>query len=375
MLKNIEVVVAGHICIDLTPKILIKNKKRIEEIFAPGKVLTVGECVISRGGVVSNTGLALVKLGISTGLIGKIGDDLFGDMIYNIFKSYNSSDMLLKAEGEETSYTIVLAPSGIDRIFLHNPGANNSYSSEDIDFEKIKNAKIFHFGYPVYMKKIYENNGKELERIFKLAKEYNFTTSLDTAFPDPEGESGKLDWKKILEKIAPYLDIFLPSAEEILFFLDKVTFFKKREKSQKQNMDPVDLFTLEECITLTSQLIEMGIGIAGLKLGHRGLYIRTGSKERLEKFGKVKPSDYENWADREIFEPSFKVEKVVSATGAGDSCIAGFLASFLKGKSFEFSAKFATACGALNVLSVDAISGLKSFEETEKLMKNWEKNK
>ena len=45
-----------------------------------------------------------------------------------------------------TSYSVVIAPPGTDRIFLHNPGANNTFRARDLDFAKIARADFFHFG-------------------------------------------------------------------------------------------------------------------------------------------------------------------------------------------------------------------------------------
>ena len=54
MKKPFDVVVAGHICLDIIPTI---PHERIE--FEPGRLLQVGPAVLSTGGAVSNTGLAL----------------------------------------------------------------------------------------------------------------------------------------------------------------------------------------------------------------------------------------------------------------------------------------------------------------------------
>ncbi|HLL78697.1 MAG TPA: hypothetical protein VKT25_04315 [Ktedonobacteraceae bacterium] len=46
--------------------------------FRPGQTIEAGPTVFSTGGSVSNTGLALHKLGVATRLMAKIGTDLFG---------------------------------------------------------------------------------------------------------------------------------------------------------------------------------------------------------------------------------------------------------------------------------------------------------
>lgn len=86
--------------------------------------------------------------------------------------------------------------------------------------------------------------------------------------------------------------------------------------------------------------------------------------------------DLESWIDKEGFEKSYKPEKVVSGTGAGDTSIAAFLTAILNGGyTFEKCLQLAAATGACCVSSYDALSGLKSFEELEEKINNgWEKH-
>ena len=50
--------------------------------------------------------------------MGKIGKDAFGDMLHNILKEYKAEEGMLVMEGESTSYSVILAVPGIDRVFL-----------------------------------------------------------------------------------------------------------------------------------------------------------------------------------------------------------------------------------------------------------------
>ena len=83
----------------------------------------------------------------------------------------------------------------------------------------------------------------------------------------------------------------------------------------------------------------------------------------------------EEWAGKEGFEESYVPAKVVSATGAGDACIAAFLASVLVGKTIEEAVQLAAAEGACCVEAYDSLGGLRSLEELErKIGQGWEKN-
>lgn len=76
-----KAVVAGHICLDITPAFAGQKRNRLDEILLPGKLAEVGEANIHCGGAVSNTGLAMKALGAEVSLVGKIGDDDFGRVL------------------------------------------------------------------------------------------------------------------------------------------------------------------------------------------------------------------------------------------------------------------------------------------------------
>ncbi|HHW48835.1 MAG TPA: carbohydrate kinase family protein, partial [Clostridiaceae bacterium] len=52
MQEKIQVVVAGHICLDIIPAFRKTDKTKIEEILIPGKLINVGRVNISTGGPV-----------------------------------------------------------------------------------------------------------------------------------------------------------------------------------------------------------------------------------------------------------------------------------------------------------------------------------
>ena len=221
MMKKKKAVVAGHICIDLTPQFPGKAVGGIDEILTPGKLIHMENIDIHTGGAVANTGLAMKILGVDVKLMGKVGNDDLGRLILQNVEKYGVSEGMIISEYSATSYSIVLAVPGIDRIFLHHPGANDTFTYDDMDWQAIKEASLFHFGYPPLMKKLYKNQGAELVRVFKKVKELGVVTSLDMAAMDAESEAGKIDWCRILKCLLPYVDFFVPSVEELGFMLDR----------------------------------------------------------------------------------------------------------------------------------------------------------
>ena len=176
-----KAVVAGHICLDITPVFPEGKSARWEDIFKPGNLLNVGKAELHTGGAVANTGLAMRLLGCEVSLMGKVGRDAFGSMIRDLLEEHGGSDGLIEDEASETSYSIVLAPPGMDRIFLHHPGANDTFSPQDLPEKELQGANWFHFGYPPLMKQLYLNNGEGLAEIFRKAKAAGLPTSLDMA--------------------------------------------------------------------------------------------------------------------------------------------------------------------------------------------------
>ena len=187
----------------------------LTEILTPGKLINVGSADVHTGGSVANTGLAMKLLGADVSLMGKIGNDVFGDMIRDVLKKYEAESGMLISGQESTSYSVVIAIPGVDRIFLHNPGANDSFCAEDIPQNIMKETALFHFGYPPLMKSMFKNDGAELVKIMKRAKLCGAATSLDFASIDPDAESGKADWESILKSVIPYVDFLVPSVDEL----------------------------------------------------------------------------------------------------------------------------------------------------------------
>lgn len=369
-----KVIVAGHACLDITPVFShIKSVNNLSDMLSPGKLIQMDGVDIHTGGLVSNTGLAMKKLGAEVCLIAKIGKDSFGKIIESIYKEHGVKYELIIDENGATSYSVVLAIPRIDRIFLHDPGANNTFSFEDIQKKKVEDVVLFHFGYPPLMKKMYDNNGEELVGMMRYLKEQDITTSMDLAAVDADSEAGCIDWETILGRVLPYVDFFVPSIEEVCFMLDKPKYYEWVKRANGEDITKV-LDIEVDIKPLADKCMKLGVKVLLLKCGSLGFYFKTQSMESLKEIGSRIELDYNDWVDKEGFETSYVPREVISATGAGDTTIAAFLAAMLKGYSFEMCIHLAAAAGACCVESYDAISGLKTLEELEqKIALGWEK--
>lgn len=370
-----KAIVAGHLCVDITPAFPENNgKKKTSEILKPGKLVDVGDATISTGGAVANTGLAMKVLGADVALMGKVGKDAFGDIIYNIAKGYDAAEGMIIDESVSTSYTIAIAIPGNDRIFLHNPGANHTFKMDDIKMDVVNESALFHFGYPPLMRSMYENEGAELIKIMKTVKESGVATSLDMAAVDEASDAGKVDWGKLVAEVLPYVDFFVPSVEELCYMIDKERFNEWQERAG--DGDITEVLDIEKDVRpLAEKCMELGAKVLLIKCGAPGLYYRTASTDVLKKVSDRVELNVEEWADKEGFEKSYVPEKVRSGTGAGDTCIAAFLTAMLEGYSVEDCMHLAAGTGASCVEAYDALSGLRSFDELkEKIQAGWKKH-
>lgn len=369
-----KAIVAGHICLDITPVFPKTKVTRLDQLLKPGKLIQMGKADVHTGGSVANTGLAMKILGADVSLMGKIGDDAFGSMVVNVLEQHHAGENMLITKGEATSYSVILAVPGIDRIFLHNPGANDTFCAEDIPWEVLGEAALFHFGYPPLMKKMYENNGEELVKIFKRAKETGAATSLDMAAVDAASEAGSADWERILENVIPYVDFFVPSVEELCYMLDKERFASWQERAGER--DITEILDIEKDVTpLAEQCMAFGAKVLLIKCGAPGIYYRTAGYRELSGIGSRTELDLKKWADKEGFEKSYVPDQILSGTGAGDTSIAAFLTAMLEGYPLEECMQLAAATGASCVAAYDALSGLKSFQELKnKIDAGWQKN-
>src|SRR5258708_3222388 len=333
------------------------GKVNSPSLYLPGHLTEVEPLDMATGGAVSNTGLALHRLGIAVGLMGTVGDDPIGKLIIDAFSSRDPAlyRLISVLPGQPSSYTIVLSPGHADRSFLHCTGTNAVFDQSNIDFSLVKQAKIFHLGYPPLLPRLFANDGAIFHEICKRAKEIGAIMSVDMVMPDSERPSGQANWPLILKKALPYVDIFVPSIEEILYMLRRDDFWKWQGSVLAH-------LTADYLRELADEILAMGAVITGFKLGEMGMYLRTAEESQFERLHAL-PIDHKIWANVALWMPAFQV-RVEGTVGAGDSAYAGFLTALLQGLSPLESMRLACAVGACNVEAADATSGIKTLAET-----------
>jgi len=281
-----------------------------------GKLVLFDELEIHAGGCANNTAIALARLDISAGAMGKVGSDAFGNQIVQTL-THNGVDTagIQRDVHTSTSFTFVTVASDGERTFYHYIGANGELCETDLNWELIKRAKILHIAGALVMPRF---DGQPMANVLQKAKALGITTSLDTAY-DATGK-----WLDTLEPCLPYNDIFLPSILEA----QHLTGLSEHREIVQFFRNTYELHTI------------------AIKMGENGSYVSTPEAEHVV--------------------PAYPVN-VVDATGAGDAYVAGFLAGTIMGRDLKATAELASATGAACVTAIGTTAGIQNLEETLKI--------
>jgi len=267
----------------------------LPEFPVPGRDGLVDQLNVEIGGAVVNSAIVLDKLGISTGIIGCVGEDVWANRIREAIAQSKINQAYLKTRKDYiTGITfIVVTPDGERTMFSYR-GANVQLTSEDIAEDVIKQAGLLHIsGYAL----LHPPQKDAAQQAVEFARKHKIPISIDTGL-EPVLMQPQEMWD-----ILNTTDICITGQQEI-----------------------AELFNNSSLENGAAHLLSMGIQIAAIKLGARGSYVAT------EKGG--------------FYCPPFKVN-VIDTTGAGDSFTAGILFGWLNEMSLEATAVLASALGAL----------------------------
>lgn len=369
-MKKYDAVISGYICVDLIPDFK-KNEPAtsIFEILKPGRLIEIDGLSATLGGVVANTGMAMKKFSKNVFLNGVIGDDFIGKIARKWLDEHGFEGNIKTMKREGTAFGLVIAPPGVDRIFLESPGCSQLFDNTCINFNAIAQSRLFHFGYPPLLKQFYLNDGIRLIELFAEVQKMGVTTSMDFSLPDGESESGKINWPEILERVLAYTDIFVPSLEEALQIMMPSTYTMIQTASGDNEI--IDLVPFDTIRALGKRMIDMGVKIALIKAGHRGAYLWTGDVTSISQESEFYV-DEKHWNFRELWCNAYPVdhEKIKSASGAGDTAAAAFLAAMLNNERPESALKYAAIAGRNNLYCYDIYEELSDWSAMTNQIQN-----
>ncbi|MEI8315604.1 MAG: PfkB family carbohydrate kinase [Verrucomicrobiota bacterium] len=360
--QPIDAVVAGYLGVDLTPGFSsTRTLVPFSELFRPGKLIETEGLNVALGGVVANTGLAMRRFGQRVELMGCVGNDALGDLAVARLAQAGVTHGIRRTARGGTAYGLVIAPPGMDRLFLEDPGCNRCFTAVDIDYDVVRQSRLFHFGYPPLMPALWTNGGTELQTLLRRVHNLGVITSLDMTLPDADSPAGKADWPAILAGTLPLVDIFVPSIEELLFMLDANLY--ARYLSEAAGGDMIAVIPPEVYTRLADRVLAMGVKVLLIKAGQRGAYLRTGNLASVSLADRVGcPGG--SW----LAPLPVEAGRFCNACGAGDCAVAGFLAALLNGTDVVTAGQSAMLAGRDNLYGPDALSGLQEWAQMSSLV-------
>ncbi len=284
----------------------------VEEWPARGKLVFVDDIALQVGGCASNSGIGLQKLGVPTAVVGKVGQDGFGDfLIHELNAAGVDTRGLARDSVHHTSATLVSVAADGERSFIHYRGANGALRPEEFDYDFIAEAEFLHVAGVFLMPGF---DGAPAAKTLEEARRRGVKTCCDTAW-DASGR-----WGDLIEPMLGHIDYFLPSLEEAR-----------------------EITGLTEPAAIAASLLDRGIGCVALKMGAAGCGVWT--------------------RDGHWTAPRFTIDPV-DATGAGDAFCAGFICGLSRGWDYARCATLGNATGALCVTGMGAVTALRDLAGT-----------
>lgn len=283
------------------------------------------------GGAPCNVLAMLNKLGKKTAFIGKVGNDQFGKLLKATIEEIGieSKGLLMDEEVNTTLAFVHTFPDGDrDFSFYRNPGADMMLTKEEVDYDLIRQAKVFHFGTLSMTDEPVRSATKEA---LDVAKEAGCLISFDPNLRPPLWKS--LDTaKEMMEYGFGYCDILKISDNEIQFV------------SGKEDYDEGIQYLIDK---YNIPLIFLTLGKDGSRAYYKG--------KRVEQRG-------------------FKVN-TIETTGAGDTFCGSVLNGVLEYGIDEFTEEslkatltFANAAAAVVTTRKGAICSMPYPEEVKALI-------
>lgn len=260
---------------------------------------------------------AAARLGVSTGFIGVIGADDFGECITNRLSADNVDTTYMRTTPRLTTGIAFVAyhKDGTRKFIFHlAESAAAQLNQDDVHQEYLSFVKFVHItGSSLF---ISENARQACYRAVQLCKKAGGQVSFD---PNVRPELGFDQIHEIFEPILKGCDVLLPSETEATFLTGE-----------------------EDERSACRSLVDQGIPIVALKQGKRGSTIFTIS---------------------EIIESQPLEVEEVDPTGAGDCYAAGFVVGLLEGWDLAHVARFANVVGALSVTRQGPMEGAPTRED------------
>lgn len=313
MEKTIDCVVCGSCTVDIVVRPL-----SLSEPIGVDALHRTDPIMATTGGIVSNAGAALAKLGARVAALSRIGGDPWGRIIEEQYQSQGIDTTALERDANEpSSVTIVMVDRQGQRSFAHSQGAPRSM---DLAFYRrrldlLSRARCMLLGYYSLLPQL----ERDLPQLLREVRATGCLTALDAA-----GHGGGMS---PLDEILPHLDYYVPSLVEA--------------EAQTGLHEPEAILDVyRQC---------GAPGVLGVKLGPRGAVLSQVG-EPLTWIEAVEPPG-----------------ELLDTTGAGDAFYGGLIAARLRGLDLAAAGRIGAAAGAYCVTGLGGSAALPSWDQARQL--------
>jgi sugar/nucleoside kinase (ribokinase family) len=267
---------------------------------------------VATGGDALNAAVDFARMGETVALCSMVGDDHFGRVVLERLaaEGVNTQHVQVTKKAQTSVSSLLVDPQG-EVHYINVPGCTDLITAKDVPDGVLAGFSHLHFCSIFNLENLV---GEELAGVFARAKAKGMTVSMDAKRTHPE----KMRMENLTPAL-PYCDIFMPSHDEI----EKIA-------------------GTDDTEVLKALFRPYGLACFGVKMGPGGLFV----------------TDFET----DVTVPSF-AERVVDTTGAGDACVAAFVAGWLRGYDMRQCAALAMAQSSRVVAAVGANTGAESFEK------------
>ena len=275
----------------------------------PGQTIIGSNFKEVPGGKGANQAVAMARLNGNVSMIGKVGEDGFGQTLINSLKNDKVDTTYIQTSKGATGVALITVDKNAQNSIVVSPGANFEVKEDDIDnnIEAIKNSDI------VVLQ--LETPLNTIKYALNKAKELNKYTILNPA------PAVKLD-----DEIIKNVDLLTPNETEL------------------EIISGVSIETEEDIQKAAQIMIEKGVKELIVTLGSKGsLYINK---------------------EKSMFKKAYKVE-AMDTTAAGDSYTGALAVALSQDKNIEDAMDFASKVGAFSVLKEGAQSSLPTLEDVK----------
>ena len=298
----------------MSSPIIVFGSINMDLVVYSDKQPTKGETILGnsfetfQGGKGANQAVAVAKLGLPVSLIGKVGNDVFGDeLLENLNRETVDTSMIVRHEGpsgvafiyvfEQTSENHIIVISGSNKEVKSNQISDKELSTSDVLISQL------------------EVPPSEIEDLFIRAKNSGIYRILNIA---PALEISK--------NLIRETDLLVMNESEL-------------ENLSERSVDNENIDSIAEAIKVLNLKTTQSIAVT---LGSKGVYVYTNQKGD--------------------FIDGHKIE-AVDTTGSGDCFIGALATHYLKSNDLLDSVNFANKAAALSVTKRGASASMPTLEE------------